>query len=243
LLAVRPKEQSWQNSDVDRECACAGEASDVAGEVAAALAHAAIAFKLEDPAFSAKCWAQAKVAWALTGIEAKKFGASSVAYPLLANYYKSSAVVAHVFFGAASMFTAALELKDAAAEVYKAQAIEVGASKEADGGQKWYWEVPNWDNPWWDGALLMAARGIEGSTVDGSPVFKHFLGVLADKWVHGKDPVKCAPLSHCSLRCHRAQALTSSTHLQEWCLVGNTRSHTYALNHLPQKSTAIERQP
>jgi hypothetical protein len=121
-------------------------------------------------------------------------GNSNDAYTLLRSYYPSSGVVSHVFFAAASMYTACKALKCPDAARYLADANRLGVTKEADGGQKWYWEVPGWDNAWWDGAILMAQGGQAGPLVDSKPAFTHFLEIFVDKWVNGKAPIKCASL-------------------------------------------------
>jgi hypothetical protein len=183
--------------EVTNALAHAGKASDIAGEVAAALAHAALAFA-DVPALRGAYWAKAKLAYKLTGVATKKFQPSTNAYALLKNYYASSAPVAHVFFAAASMFLASKTLENASAETFQKDALALGAMKEPNGDQKWYYEVPGWDNPWWDGALLMARQGISGPLIDGKPAFTHYPAVFADKWTNGLDPVKCAAKHCCS---------------------------------------------
>ena len=53
----------------------------------------------------------------------------------------------------------------------------------------------------WDGAMIMLQMRETGPKVyDGQPLFKQFLGIFANKWIYGKDPVQCAPLlvlPHC----------------------------------------------
>lgn len=169
----------------------AGQASDIAGEVAAALAHAALAFS-DMPELSCMYWDKAQLAYKLTGIETRTFGTSSELYPILHNYYPSSAAITHVFFAAATLAMVARALgKDAAEQQFLTEAVELGGKKELDGSQKWYWEVPSWDNAWWEGAIIMAQLGVEGPKIDGyNPAFKHFLSVFADKWTNGLHPIK-----------------------------------------------------
>ena len=164
--------------------------------MAATLAHAAIAFQ-DEPALSAEYWRKAQMAYAQTGIASKTFGNSNDAYSLLGTYYPSSGVVSHVFFGAASMFAACQALSCPDVEQYRADANAVGDMKEADGGQKWFWEVPGWDNAWWDGALVMAQRGEAGPEIFGKPAYKEFLSEFADKWTRGRNPIKCGPRAAC----------------------------------------------
>ena len=77
---------------------------------------------------------------------------------------------------------------------HSANPFPVSCRTEDDGNSKWYWEVPGWDNAWWDAAALMAHQGEAGPLVWGQPAFTTFLGSLADKWVNGKAPVQCAAL-------------------------------------------------
>lgn len=121
--------------------ACAGEASDIAGEAAAALAHAAVAFA-DQPRLSAAYWRKAQMAYELTGVDAGRLGNSNDAYSVLKSYYPSSGVVSHVFYGAASMLAACRALRCKGEARYERQALKLAVMKEADGGQKWYWEVP-----------------------------------------------------------------------------------------------------
>ena len=114
-------------------------------------------------------------------------------YKRQAAYYVSGAVITHVFFAAASLYTAALELEPGAADGFRADAMELAVMQEANGGQQWYWEVPGWDNAWWDGALLMAAQGIKGPDIDDNPAFFNQLGVFVDKWVNVQAPIECVP--------------------------------------------------
>lgn len=136
------------------------------------------------------------MAYKQTGADTMTFGSSNDVFDLLSIYYPSSGVRSHVFFAAASMWVACKTLgtdvcTDADADLYKAQALELALTKEADGGQKWFWEVPGWDNAWWDGAMLMAQMGVEGPPLFGRPVFKEYLSVFAQKWTHGLAPIKC----------------------------------------------------
>lgn len=66
-------------------------------------------------------------------------------------------------------------------------AFRFGTMKEADGGQKWYWEVPSWDNAWWDGALLMASQGVTGPKNE----FVDFPRSFVEKWTKGQSPLRC----------------------------------------------------
>ena len=179
-------------------CVCAGKCSDVSGEISASLAHAAIAFKAKKGVgkLANEYWRKAVMAYKQTGADTKTFGNSNDVFDKLGIYYPSSGVRSHVFFAAASMWEACTKLgtgvcstEDAA--MYKAHALELALLKEADGGQKWYWEVPGWDNAWWDGAILMAQMGEEGPPIAGKPAFKEFLGVFARKWTYGLSPIKC----------------------------------------------------
>jgi Glycosyl hydrolase family 9 len=172
----------------------AGTCSDVAGEISAALAHAAVAFA-DTSDLSSAYWDKANMAYAQSGADSKEFGNSNVAYTELAIYYASTGLVAHVLFGAASMYTACLALNCGDDKTYLDHVMSLGNMKEPDGGTKWFYEVSGWDNPWWDAAVLMLGQGIEGPPVYDQPAFKTFLGVFADKWVNGKAPVECAPSS------------------------------------------------
>jgi hypothetical protein len=161
--------------------------------VAAALAHAALAFS-DIPVLRDAYWAKAKLAYKLTGIATKSFGTSTTAYPLLQQYYPTKTPVAHVFFAAASMLLASKTLESTSASSFQDDAMVLGAMAEPTGDKKWYWEVPGWDNPWWDGALIMAKLGIQGPLIDGKRAFLHFPAVFASKWTKGLDPVKCAAM-------------------------------------------------
>lgn len=174
-----------------------GTCSDITGEAAGALAHAAVAFK-EVPALRDAYWRAAKTVYAMTSASvasrAADFGNSNDVYTLLKTYYPSTGVASHVFFGSASMFAACKALSCGTESLYQADAEKVGLFKEADGGQKWYWEVPNWDNGWWDGAILMVQNGVEGGPIYGKPAFTQFLQSFADKWAGGKSPLTISPL-------------------------------------------------
>lgn len=172
-----------------------GQCSDVAGEVAATLAHSAAAFRNRD-ILSKKYWERAKWAYRQTGVSDMKFGNSNDVFSDLAIYYASSGVVSHVFFAAASMYDACSALSycgGSEAEGYMRDALTLATTKEDGGGQKWFWEVPSWDNAWWDAAVIMASRGHEGPQIYGQPAFKGYLGTFADKWINGKDPVQVSP--------------------------------------------------
>lgn len=168
----------------------AGTCSDVAGEIAASLAHAAVAFR-DRAALAREYWRKAQMAYAQTGAVNGKFGASHEEYPTLATYYTSTGVRSHVFFAAASMYTACKALGCPDLDTYLAHTEKLGIMKEADGGQKWFWEVPSWDNAWWDGALLMAQAGVEGPQIFGKPAYTQFLSSFVDKWTNGKSPIRC----------------------------------------------------
>ena len=90
------------------------------------------------------------------------------------------------------MYTACKALKCGDEAKYLADAMKLGNTKEPDGGQKWFWEVPGWDNAWWDGAVLMLLQGEAGPPIYDKPAFSTFLGIFVDKWVNGKAPVECA---------------------------------------------------
>ena len=108
--------------------------------MAAALAHAAVAFA-DSPRLSSAYWHKAQLAYELTGVEQGCFGNSNDAYSVLRQYYPSSGVVSHVFYAAASMLLACRELRCEGEARYERQALALAATREADGGQKWYWEV------------------------------------------------------------------------------------------------------
>lgn len=173
----------------------AGTCSDVAGEIAASLAHAAVAFRDQED-LASEYWRKAQMAYAQTGAVSGNFGASHEEYPLLAVYYTSTGVRSHVFFAAASMYTACKVFGCPDEQLYFAHTEKLGIMKEADGGQKWFWEVPGWDNAWWDGALLMAQDGIEGPEIFGKPAYTQFLRSFADKWTNGKSPIRCVIWIH-----------------------------------------------
>jgi hypothetical protein len=158
--------------------------------MAAALAHAAVVFA-DVPELSKLYWEKAKIAYKQTGVDSKTWGNSNTAFSDLAIYYTSSGVVSHVFFGAASMYSACKALECSDLDTYLQHTNELGMSKEADGGQKWFWEVPGWDNAWWDGAMLMASEGIGGPELGGQPMYTQMLSIFVDKWVNGKAPVQC----------------------------------------------------
>lgn len=168
----------------------AGTCSDVAAEIAASLAHAAVAFR-DRRTLSNEYWRKAKMAYAQSGAPSGPFGASHQEYSTLATYYTSTGVRSHVFFAAASMYTACRVMNCPDEAMYMEHTERLGIMKEADGGQKWFWEVPGWDNAWWDGALLMAQAGVEGPEIFGKPAYSQFLRSFANKWTNGKSPIRC----------------------------------------------------
>jgi endoglucanase len=174
-----------------RYCAYA-ECSDVAGEMAAALAHAAIVFKNDD-ARREMYWSKAKLAYKLTGVGPDTFGSSNDAYDKLAVFYTSSGVVSHVLFGAASMYAACLAIECGDEAAYLADVMRLGAMKESDGGQKWFWQVPSWDHAWWDSAALMLSHGVKGPDIYGEPAFSKLMGDFATTWVDASEPVQMSP--------------------------------------------------
>ena len=172
-----------------------GKCSDVTGEIAATLAHAAAAF-VHEPELSAVYWEKAKAAYAQTNIGPDSFGNSNDVYAPLAVYYASSGVVSHVFFGAASMYSACMALdacSDDEASQYRADAERLGNMKEPDGGQRWFYPSETWDSAWFSGAALMASHGIAGPDIFGNEAFKFFLADFAKKWVGGQDPITISP--------------------------------------------------
>jgi hypothetical protein len=132
------------------------------------------------------------MAYAQTGVATMTFGNSNNVFTDLAIYYGSTGVVSHVFFGAASMYAACSVLECDEEDAYLGDALSLGNKQEPDGGQKWFWEVPSWDNAWWDGAMVMLQHGIEGPAIYGNPAFTTILGTFADKWVNGLSPIACA---------------------------------------------------
>ena len=176
---------------LETQCYGSGTCSDIAAEIAGSLAHAAIAFR-DRKALAREYWRKAKMAYAQSGAVSGKFGASHEEYPVLATYYTSTGVRSHVFFAAASMYRACKVRRCPDEAKYLAHTQKLGIMKEADGGQKWFWEVPGWDNAWWDGALLMAQDGIEGPEIFGKPAYTQFLRSFVDKWTNGKSPIRYA---------------------------------------------------
>lgn len=169
-----------------------GACSDVAGEVAASLAHAAAAFQ-DRPKVRDRYWRKAVQAYAQTGVKSMQFGNSNDVFPLLKTYYKSTGVVSHALFGAASMFDACKKIGCGDSKRYLDDVMKLAAMTEADGGSKFYWEVAGWDNAWWDAAVIMAAHGIRGPLLHGEPVFTSSLQRFVSKWVDGKSPVSISP--------------------------------------------------
>jgi Glycosyl hydrolase family 9 len=159
--------------------------------MAAALAHAAVAFK-DVPKLRDAYWAKAKLAYIQTGAATGKFGTSHDEFTMLRTYYYSSGTVSHVFFAAASMYTACRALGCPDETAYLEDANRFGIMPEADGGTKYGWEVPSWDNAWWDGAILMAQAKQPGPLVYGKPAFTQFLDAFADKWTNAKSPIQYA---------------------------------------------------
>ena len=188
--------EMYPQIDRDIRYCSSGTCSDIAGEVAATLAHAAVTFEGRS-ALSARYWAKARVAYAQTGVrDGDDFGNSNEAFTDLAIYYASSGMVSHVFFAAASMYSACRGLSacgDAEADTYLADAMRLGNMKEPGGGQKWFYPVPGWDNAWGDGALIMAHHGEEGPPIYGKPAFKFYLGQWVEAWTKQKEPVKRSP--------------------------------------------------
>ena len=89
----------------------AGKCSDITGNAAAALAHASVAFA-DNTALSQRYFEAAGQVYAMTSARVatspKIFGNSNAAYSLLQIYYPSSGVTSHVFYAAASMWSACL---------------------------------------------------------------------------------------------------------------------------------------
>lgn len=170
-----------------------GQCSDVTGEMAATLAHAAVVFK-DSPELSALYWDKAKQAFAQTNAqtEGAVFGNSIDAYPELAVYYTSSGVVSHVLFGAVSMYTACKALECGDEAVYLDVVTRLGNQEEAESA-KWFWPVPGWDNAWFDAAVLMASQGVAGPDVYDKPAFTSLLSEFVAAWVSGTDPVTISP--------------------------------------------------
>lgn len=118
----------------------ADKCSDVTGEMAAALAHAAIAFA-DKPTLAGRYWQHAQLAYAQTGVATKTWGNSNDALADLKVYYPSSGLVSHVFFGAASMYAACVARRCGREAEYLRDARELALAPEVDGGKKWFWEV------------------------------------------------------------------------------------------------------
>lgn len=126
--------ENYPNIDRNIRYCNVGKCSDVTGEAAAALAHAALAFTQmpegnNNGRLANRYWGFARVAYRMSGaLDAKSpsdFGVSSDEYDLLNVYYKSTGTVSHVFWAAASMMTACryMERCDAAEEaMYREQA-------------------------------------------------------------------------------------------------------------------------
>ena len=168
------------------------QCSDVSGEIAATLAHAAVVFK-DRPELSSRYWEKAQMAFAQTNAESGgDFGNSIDAYPDLAMYYTSSGVVSHVLFGAASMYSACKALGCSDEGMYLDIVMSLGNREEKESA-KWFWPVPGWDNAWFDAAVLMAAHGVEGPDVYGKPAFTNLLSEFVGAWVQGSDPVTISP--------------------------------------------------
>jgi len=168
------------------------QCSDVTGEVASALAHAAVVFK-EDAEKRDHYWSKAQLAYAQTGVGADTFGNSNDAYDKLAVFYASSGVVSHVLFGAASMYTACVALECGNEAAYLEDVMRLGNMEEPDGQQKWFWPIPSWDHAWFDAAALMLSHGVTGPDVYGQPAFLKYLGELVSTWVDAKEPVQASP--------------------------------------------------
>lgn len=169
-----------------------GQCSDIAAEVAAALAHAASTFRNDD-ALRDAYWSKARSAYAQTGIDSDTFTNSNDAYPLLSVFYKSSGVVSHVLYAAASMYSVCLDLECGDEAQYLSDVEKLAAREEPDGQKKWFWPVPGWDHAWFDAAVLMLQRGVQGPDVYGRPAFLAFLGDMVAVWVNAEDPVQMSP--------------------------------------------------
>ena len=169
-----------------------GQCSDVAGEIAATLAHSAIVFQ-KDSVLRDEYWSKAKMAYAQTGVGTDTYTNSNDAYPLLAVYYASSGVVSHVLFGAASMYTACIALACGDEQTYLDDVMRLGSMDEPGGQKKWYWPVPSWDHAWFEAALVMLGHGIEGPEIYGQPSFPAFTGDMVKAWVDGTEPVQVSP--------------------------------------------------
>ena len=220
-----------------------GMCSDVSGEIAAALAHSALAF-IDRKRLSQTYWERAKVAYAQTNVGQDTFGNSNDVFPPLAVYYTSSGVVSHVLFAAASMYTACLRLggcSDEEAEVYKSDAERLGSMKEPDGNSKWFWPVSGWDNAYFDAAVLMAHAGVEGPNVFGQPAFKYFLADFVNKWVEGTEPVTISPHGQrwvtpwASLR----YSLNGAATLLLWAALDEGMQDAASVNHQQARCAAV----
>jgi hypothetical protein len=206
----------FRYAHVAQQWTCAGKCADLAGEVAAALAHSALAFK-ERQVLSAKYWDKAKQAFKQMGDvktlidngQTSQIGISSNQYSLLQSYYKSSSPWSHVYFAAASMWVACKSLSFCTATEaagFKDLAIKVSSVVDVS-GPRWYWEQPGWDNAWWDATVLMAQQGEQGPMIDGNVAYKHFLSVFVNRWVKvpsdatdSFSPIRCVFRSVCEIQ-------------------------------------------
>jgi hypothetical protein len=126
--------ENYPNIDRNIRYCGVGKCSDITGEAAGALAHAALAFTQmpegnNNGRLANRYFGFARVAYRMTGAPTAKspsdFGASSDEYDLLNIYYKSTGTVSHVFWAAASMMTACKYMERCGADeeaMYRADA-------------------------------------------------------------------------------------------------------------------------
>jgi len=66
--------------------------------------------------------------------------------------------------------------------------------------------MSGWDNAWWDGAVLMLARGEEGNidpAIDPEAgMYSIFLRNFVTKWVQAQSPIMCVSVRQHALCSH-----------------------------------------
>ena len=83
-------------------------------------------------------------AYKQTGVDDMKFGNSNDVLSDLGIWYKSSGVVSHVLFGAASMYAACRAINCGNVGTYLDDVMKLGNAEEPFAeGVKWFWEVSN----------------------------------------------------------------------------------------------------
>jgi hypothetical protein len=148
--------------------------SDVAGNMAAALAQAALVFKDSDPAYAAKALVHARQIFEF-GV--KYQGKYSSSIPDAAAFYPSSNFLDDLAWAAVWLHKATGEAS------YLAKAKELMTQYESNDSKPW--TNVDWDNNYWTTALELSRLGVKA--YDG--IARNFV----DAWLEGRNGVKVTP--------------------------------------------------